>query len=931
MSFFECYFNNVLFDRKETAVCCPFPHQTSNGIEYEETNASAHINIDKGVYHCKACGKSLSEVGFISEILGCDYTVALKIKNMFGDYVEDIDAWSNTRTLTKEGLQYLHSLGITDKVIEELHLKSNDANHIHFPVTLLNYVLDVRTYNPKGNPKVKSKRGAMMGLIVPWDTWQKSHKHRWVIICAGEKDMAVARSHGFNALTITGGELMLPHLLNNFKERKIAICYDNDTSGIQGAHKLAAALFDIASDVRVVTTFHDVCKKKGEDITDFFVKYNKTAADLKECINLQPSFSSEDLQIEKEKEAPLVTLTEATAGQQQGKLLRSDIQIIGTYEDTFSMPTNIIAKKTNMSDNLQNNQMTLGKTKEWVLSKDTCKDVLKLIDNNFTERQIAENIRGILHIPLKEHYISIQKPSTTAVYKSTVTDTFEMNTKEYTPLEFTAYSVGTKLESGKKYRATYKLIPHPYKGQALIMIIIHTEAAADSVSNFKLTAEKEKHLDMFINLKEDLPTKIETLTNMLKSFIGYDGYNQLIQAVDFSYHTVLNFHFKSVLVRGYLDTLIVAESRVGKSTTALALQELYQLGSFVSLAGSSATRAGLIGGSNTVRGSYQTKAGIIPQNHKNLIIFEELGKCQDDILRELTDIKSSNQVRITRVSGTLMLPALVRMITLTNTKSTGDLKSIASYPNGIEIIRDLVGTPEDIARFDMILVLPHKGTLAIDPHWTPPTPFPKEAYETRIRWVWSRAAEQIQISKHIEDYIIKRANEVNETYDSHIKLFGTETWKKITRLAIAVAGYVVSTDKKYEKIIILKEHVDYAVDYLINLYDNPHFRFKEYVEEEHKLAYVDEEAIQYLQDIYLRNPGLIIALTQTSSIQRQALSAITGLKNDEIGKVVNELLRGFFVTQRQGNLYPTERFRKAILKIKKDKDIKKVVALNEDF
>ena len=38
-------------------------------------------------------------------------------------------------------------------------------------------------------------------------------------------------------------------------------------------------------------------------------------------------------------------------------------------------------------------------------------------------------------------------------------------------MEYTAYSIQNKLESGKKYLATFKIVPHPYKGQQLVMII----------------------------------------------------------------------------------------------------------------------------------------------------------------------------------------------------------------------------------------------------------------------------------------------------------------------------------------------------------------------------------------------------------------------------------------------------------------------------
>ena len=131
-------------------------------------------------------------------------------------------------------------------------------------------------------------------------------------------------------------------------------------------------------------------------------------------------------------------------------------------------------------------------------------------------------------------------------------------------------------------------------------------------------------------------------------------------------------------------------------------------------------------------------------------VFEEFGKCKQDIVSELTDIRSSNEVRIARVSGTITMPAMVRMIALTNTKAIGgSIKPIAAYPNGIAIVTELVPTAEDIARYDMIVILPDRGNSQIDPFWEPETPFPQECYRDRVRWVWSRTADQIIISKEV--------------------------------------------------------------------------------------------------------------------------------------------------------------------------------------
>ena len=928
-SFFEYYFSEYDFEKKETAVCCPFPHHTESGVEYQETIPSAHINLDKGVFHCKVCEKGLSEVSFISEILGCKYEAASKIASLYRD-VENLHSWNQLK-LNPRTKEICNELGISDEVIEELHLKTeNREEDIAFPVLMYGKVVDVRNYSPYNRAaKIRSRAGSTTGMVIPFDLWINTNPHTWTIICAGEKDMAVARSNGFNAITLTGGEKALPKILKPFKNRRVAICYDHDEAGIEGAKSVAAAILPYAAEVRICTGFHEVCKEHGEDITDFFTKYKKTKRDLQKYIINSPVFTPEEAAVVSKVTHPFVTLLEASQPKYIGRVVQSNIQVVATYEKAMPVPTTIHAVKLNTNGDDKYNLMQQGETRDWELCDKTCQDVLKLVDNNFTEQQIRDNTREILGITKIERDVKIERPTKETVYQCNVTDLFEVTTKNPQTIEFVAYVIGKRLESGKKYCITYKLTPHPFKGQQLTMIILDATEAADSITDFHLTEDNKKMLDQVKNMEGNVHDKVETLSEMAKSYIGYDGYNKLIKAIDLSFHAALQFNFNGNTERGTLDTLIVTESRIGKSSTAEALQKLYSLGTFVSLAGGNATIAGIIGGSNKVNGSFQTRAGLLPMNHRGLVIFEELAKCDKDLVKALTDTRSSGSVKITRVSGDLQLPALVRMITLSNVKSSSkNIQPIASYPNGITILVDLIGAPEDIARYDLMLVMGETGNRIIDPNWRPITPFEPEVYKTKIRWVWSRNPDQIIITRDVVEYIFKKCNELNSKYDSHIKIFGTEAWKKVARLATAIAGYIVSTDDTYEKIIVTTECVDEAVDYLISCYDNNTFKLKEYVDNERRYGDIDDDGIKLLQDIYNQSPMTIRQLSVLDKTNRMNLTSATGLDNDMYNKLMNRLVQGAFVKFDGYDIVPTERFRKGFGLIDKSGNIVRLGEFN---
>ena len=223
MSFLTEYFG-IIGGAREIPVCCPFDHYTTSGIAYKETNPSAHVNTIENLFHCKVCGIGYSEPQFIQQILGCSYLDAKKIQRCF-ETQEDLTVWEETTQLSEASKQRALDLGIAETVIEELKIKTpaGTADLLAFPVFMYDHLLDIRKYDPGQKPKVKSRANCPAGLIIPFDLWRKTPEDRVTLICAGEKDMAVARSYGFNAITFTSGEGTLPKIWKCFQNRKIAI------------------------------------------------------------------------------------------------------------------------------------------------------------------------------------------------------------------------------------------------------------------------------------------------------------------------------------------------------------------------------------------------------------------------------------------------------------------------------------------------------------------------------------------------------------------------------------------------------------------------------------------------------------------------------------------------------------------------------------
>lgn len=934
INFFEAIFPDIVFSYEgDTQVCCPFPHKTPSG-EYYEINPSAGINLSKNVFHCFSCGRSFSETSFAAEYLNTTYENASKFLTAFHN-AEKMSIWNYyENNLTNETVtNLLNKLKIPMSTAKEMHIGYNNSGkeELIIPVILFGYILDKVTYRPGAFPKYIRKQNSISGLPCPYDLWVKTPKTRPTLICAGEKDMLIARAKGFNAISFTGGENNTPTLfLNEFKDRPVYIIYDNDEVGKTGAKKLAIALKQHTSKVHVVD-ISSICTEKGEDLWDFFCKYNKRKQDLISIMESTPEFTEEDVVKEKAKIFPIIPLTEAMKPQNINRTLRSNIQVVATIDSTYLAPT-VINGEVTENITIDDETYTKGEKRSWYLNDSNLKELFYLIDSNLKEKAIEEYIRiGLLRFPKKiAKYVKINKDARMPIYKATVTDTIESYSSN-TSIEFLAYSINKKLENGKKYIATYRLVPHPQDGQKLIMVIKDVEESDDFLTSFKITPEIIESLKKF-QPEDDTPKaskkKFKEIIERAKGIVNADYNEDLLKVIDLWFHSALKFSVGRLKnIRGYIDGLIIGESRIGKSSTVDALQKMYEVAKIVSLAGVSATTAGLIGGSNKVAGgAYQTRAGIIPQNNKGGIIFEELIKCKTDLIKELTDIRSSGRVRIARVNGSIELPAYVRMLTLTNSKThDGVPKPIKSYPNGISLLTDIIGTPEDIARYDLIAIFSFEATKEIDPFYEPPEPFPQIDYQNRIRWIWSRSEEQIYISQSVYQYTIEKANELNRRYGSYINIFGVEAWQKIMRIAIAIAGYLCSTNETFEEIVVQRYHVDEAISLMISLYDNETFKLREFVQEERNYSTLSQEDLDVLEDIWKKQSIIIDYLFKNQQTNKANLQMMSGVTNDEFNRIIHKLAKQNLIRIDKTFIMTTNKFTKGYNKIDKSITIKREV------
>ena len=354
------------------------------------------------------------------------------------------------------------------------------------------------------------------------------------------------------------------------------------------------------------------------------------------------------------------------------------------------------------------------------------------------------------------------------------------------------------------------------------------------------------------------------------------------------------------------------------SETTSKMVELYNFGHFLSL--KTSTTVGLIGGSNKIDGTFCNTIGAIPRQHKRLVVLEEFSGARPDFIRTMTDIRSSDEIRIARVSGELIVPCKLRMITISNPMNdeNGNPRFLETFPNGVIPLMELIKSAEDVARYDGFLLIPK-----VENRFNPfeyklnSEAILKECYEEKSKWVITRGIDNVKFADGVESYIWEKAEELNKLFECNFPLFGTTTSKKLAKFCVALASLVMNVDESFENIIVTKEIVDFMKDYLIKIYSSPIFKLNDYALEYREYNECNDEDVKILQELYANNSTLIDFISTQSRTTRPILSSISGVESNKFPAIFNKIVACKFLKLRGDVVYPTNKFRKTYNKIDK--------------
>ena len=905
MKYFEKYFSNVDFytGAEEVSVLCPF---------HDDTKPSASINTRKNVFNCLACGKGYSEAQFIAKVNDISLSDAVKVLKKLDEnasqtdwqLTEKAELWANEAFLKR-----VEELGLSRNTIDKLDLGiiKDELGRLWLgiPIIYNGVIMDKRSYNLlkiENEPKMKALPGSKSGFVFPYDLWKNDDRTTYIF--EGEKDTMLARELGINGICLTGGAGAVPNefVLNSFKDRNVIICYDNDKAGREGSLKLYNALRNVAKSVKYVDISEVVKEDKG-DFHDFIMKYNKDIFDFY-------ALAERDFP-EVEIKKNYVSLVDALANNKIKQKLTSVVAVTATFEEAYAVPKYVTLEK---EFDTKKGTMLAGESVEWVLEENNLHQLLSLVEQDAKTSQVLAKIKQFAGIG-DEPAIKMTVHEYATVYKSRITDATSnvsfnsINVEDEDTKSIDLYSY-TSMTVGGQYEIEYKLHPHPSKNQKIVAVASKV-SELDSTVNFK---PDKTLLSQFIS-DGTVEERLDKLYQSAKHYIAKHLNYELWLMSDLVFNSILEFDYGQ-RIRGALDVFILGDTQVGKSETTSKLTELYNFGHFLSL--KTSTTVGLIGGSNKVDGNWMNTIGAIPRQHKKLVVLEEFSGAKPEFIKTMTDIRSSGKLRLARAAGEMNVPCRLRMITISNplNDENGNPRHLSSFPNGVIPLMELIKSAEDVARYDGFLLIP-KPKKRVNPfsYKLQGTKIPKEAYEHKIKWVYTRKPEDVVFEEGVESYIWEQAERLNSVFECNFPLFGTTTSLKLARFSVAMASLLMNTDETFEKVIVTKEIVDYTVDFMFKLYDNEVFKLREYKEEYDNYNTITTEELEQVQELYRRNSTIFDFLEHQTMTTSSNLRSVSGLNADGFNSIFNKMVQLKLIRLSGVTVYPTEKFRLALSKI----------------
>jgi len=882
---------------------CPF---------HEDEHASMSINAATGMYYCHTC----NEKG--------NFLTWCKKQNLD---LKQIAAENNIKTeqkkIDKSEIDTMHQELIKNETainwlkrkrgleIETVKKYKIGAFNQKFTIPIYDIygeIVNIRIHDPrpeKGKPKVASwKSGYGAARLFPAENLYKNT----VMLCEGEMDCILANQLGYNAITGTTGVSTFPaEWAKYFSGKKVMICYDIDEAGKAGSQRVAKLLSKFADAIKIINLPLDIEQYPGGDLTDYIIN----GAQKKDLIKLLKSMPLYILKDEDEDKFFEVSLAQADHGKYNNKFIRTSALISGKDIEAYIVPQKIHATcSINYSEKacpVCPMNFDSGDIKAVIEKSD--ENILLLCD--VTKKEKTTGLKEILGIPQRCNIVNIEEKKSFNIEEVVLTTEIEYTTDINQDEQFKtrrSYYIGHNIEANRSYDMEAKTIAHP-KTQKGTHLIFNAKPSMTAIDSYEFTDETVKKLEKFQT--DNIEEKIQDIyESTVMHVTGLKGREDLFTLTLLTYCSPLVWSFEDKqLDKGYLESLVLGDTRTGKTEMIKSLIEYFKLGELV--LGESASFAGLVGGLQQMGSRWHLTWGRIPLNDKRLVAVDEMSGLALWEIAKLSGIRSSGRAEITKIR-TEKTWARTRLIWLSNPRGTKEEhnKMLGDYSQGVRAFPELVGQKEDMSRFDLVLLL-GIDDVSMDIINTPikaPKTFKYVGDDFRdlIMFAWTLKKEQITFTQEAMNHIYQCTKWMAFKYDESIPLMIPNSQRvRLAKIAVATAAMVFSHDGR--NLIVNKIHVEFAYNYLCKIFDKPVMGYDEYsrLEKTRKKILNEDEIKELLVD----KRYVIDQLLEIEKISQTDLQEMFDLGNrGDTRKLLNKLLINKALKRISGGYEKTRAF-----------------------
>ncbi len=906
--------------RGEAKIQCPF---------HDDRTPSCSVNVRNKLFKCFGCGKEGSVIDLWAQVTGqprhAVVTLLARTIGVTPDYAVNpriVEEYYGALRLSAELLELLEkSKGLSGESVDKFRLGWDaKARRLTIPIKdEAGLFVNIRSYDLlKIHPPAKKYTSlARHGQIrlVPHEALQGSEE---IVVAEGELKMIGLRQRGFNAVTATGGSRNWRDEWSPlFRGKRVVIAYDVDQAGADGAKRLANRLVDLAAEVRVVQLPLDLQRHPHGDVLDYFVQGGYGPQDFRNLIVGTPQFQK-DKPFELPDDANVydVDLSSASKAQYYQKRVKVPVIVSAKNTSPYIAPRTV---KVNCPKNMEMCAvcpvfLNQAGDAAWEFEADEA-ELLEFI--NVTTSAQDRAIREKIGIPTGCDVSDLLIADQHNIEEVRLVPQF--STTNLTPASsenavVRAFHVGHGIETNATYEITARSVVDPAT-QVATLLAYEAKPNVDNLSSFKPSTEELNELLLFQPTNDDWSSagvqgKLDEIYSDLEANVTriYQR-RQLHALMDLVWHSALFVTFNGEPIKGWVDALVIGDSGQGKTETASRLLKHYGVGERVDMKG--ASTAGLKGGVQETQGRWFVTWGAIPLNDRRLVILEEVKGCPPEVLQSLTDMRSSGRAELTKIERRSTF-ARTRLLWISNPRSD---RRIETYSFGAEAIKELLGSLEDVRRFDAALVVASNevdAAVITQQVQREPVPhrFTSELCRRLILWVWSRRPEDVVLEPAATQACLDLAVEQGQRYSSAIPLVEPADHRlKLARLAAAIAARTFSCDEYGERLVVREGHVRWAAEFLNTIYSSRFMGYADYSDVKRSDAAVTDVASIKAALMALPYPmETIKGLMRSGEIRPSDIGDWGGVGKDQARDLLSLLVRSNALRRQQNSYYKTGAF-----------------------